>query len=444
MRTHPFIPFGLILSLTLAAATAQAGDWARFRGPNGSGVSDKAAPVEFSDTKNLKWKAELPGPGSSCPIVVGDRVFVTCWTGYATGGREDGSLEDLKRNLICFDRQTGEKRWSAAVDAVLPEDSYRGMFAENGYASHTPVSDGKRVFVFYGKSGVHAYDMDGGHLWQKDVGTDRDGRGWGSASSPILYKDMVIVPAVVESHSIVALNQETGEEVWKQEADGFGSTWGTPVLVNAADRTELVIGVPYELWSLNPDTGKLLWYSDGPGSNSMCSSVVADGDVVYAAESGPGGGGTVAVRAGGKGNVTDTHTVWTGSDRSRIGTPLIHDGRMYWVSSGVANCIDIKTGKRVYQERLGGGGAARESGGRRGFSGRGGQDYSSPVAADGKLYYVRRSGDIHVIALGEKFEQLATNRFAGDDSDFHASPAISDGELFIRSGKYLYCVANTP
>src|SRR5205823_4485336 len=135
------------------------------------------------------------------------------------------------------------------------------------------VSDGNRVFVFFGKSGVLAYDMEGKQLWQTKVGEGRDGRGWGSASSPILYKDLVIVPAVVESQSLIALNKETGKEVWKAEAPGFGSTWGTPILVEVDNkRTDLVFGVPYEIWGFNPDTGKLRWHCDAMETDSFCSS----------------------------------------------------------------------------------------------------------------------------------------------------------------------------
>ncbi len=444
------VVFGGLLFLVVSAADAA--DWTRFRGPNGIGVSpdEKPVPVKWSESENLKWKAPLPGPGASSPIVVGDRVFVTCWTGYADAGRDSGRLEDLKRNLICIDRKTGKQKWMKSIDASMPEDSFRGMFAENGYASHTPTSDGERVIVFYGKSGVHAYDMDGKHQWKADVGDDLDRRGWGSASSPILYKNLVFVLASIESHTLYALDKTTGKVVWKQEADGFGSTWGTPALVEVNGHTELVVAVPYEIWGLNPDTGKLLWYCEGPASQSMCSSLVVHGSVAYAIETGPGGGGAVAVRAGGKNDVTKTHVVWSTRDRSRVGTPVIHDGRMFWVGSGVANCVDIKTGDRIYRGRLGGG-SAREStndgngGGnrrRRGFGGgRGGQDYSSPVIAGGNLYYSKRSGDTFVIKLGKEFEQVAANRFETDKGDFSASPAISDGELFIRSSRNLYCVS---
>ena len=296
------------------------------------------------------------------------------------------------------------------------------------------------MFVFFGKSGVFAFDMDGNQLWQKSVGTDLDRRRWGSASSPILYKDLVIVTASVESHSLVALNQETGEEVWTAEAEGFGSTWGTPIIHQVdQDRTDIVVAVPYEIWAFNPDTGKLRWYCEAIGSNSMCSSVVAHDGVIYAMESGPGGGGSIAVRAGGNGDVTESHVLWTGQDRNRIGTVVYHDGRLYWVSSRIANCIDAKSGEEIYRSRLSGGAASASSqrGGRRG----GGQDYSSAIVADGKLYYVRRNGDAYVLELGPEFNQLAVNRFDSDGGDFTATSAVSNGELFIRSTKRLYCVA---
>ncbi len=462
-----------ILALVFAGfftqTAVQAADWPRFRGPNGSGISteNKSLPTKWSDTKNLKWKAELPGPGNSNPIVAGDRVFVTCWTGYADDSGRDGSLEQLKRHLVCIDRNTGKTLWDESVDAVLPEDDFRGMFAENGYATHTPVCDGERVYAFFGKSGVHAYDMEGKHLWKADVGTDLDRRGWGSASSPVLYKDYVIVTAAVESHAIIALDKKTGKQVWKQEADGFGSTWGTPILVDSGDRTELVIGVPYEIWSLNPDNGKLLWYCESINTNSMCSSLIAHDGVVYGIESGPGGGGGVAVKVGGKGDVTRTHKVWSNRSNSRISTPVIHDGLLYYMNSGVAHVLDLEKGRSEGQARLKGSSRPAdnppdnrddnrgERPGGRGFGGRsfggfgggrfgggGGQDYSSPIIADGKIYYARRNGDVFVLKLGPKLEQLAVNRLESADGDFNATPAVSNGELFLRSSRTLFCVAN--
>ncbi|MBI3468772.1 MAG: PQQ-binding-like beta-propeller repeat protein, partial [Planctomycetes bacterium] len=336
--------------------------------------------------------------------------------------------------------------WSKSIEPYLPEDRYGGQFAEHGYASHTPVSDGQRVYVYFGKTGALAFDMEGNALWQTQLGTGSDPRGWGSASSPVLYKNLLIVTASAESEALVALDTGTGKEVWRKEAGGFSGTWGTPLLVDvSANRTDLVLAVPYEIWGFDPSTGKLRWYCSAMNSDSYCSSLVAADGVVYGIEG--MGGGSIAVRAGGDGDVEKTHIVWTGRDNNRIGTPIVYEGRIYFFSRGIANCIDAKTGERIYQARLTGGltaSAGEGNGGgfgqRRGFPG-GGQDYSSPVIAGGKLYYFSRGGDGYVIKLGPEFEQLAVNRLTADREDFSATPALSEGELFIRSGKHLYCVA---
>jgi hypothetical protein len=450
------VKYSLVATACMFAGStlASADDWTRFRGPNGSGVSGeaKSVPIEWSDSKNLKWKAELPGPGASSPIVVGSRVFVTCWTGYGMDQANPGNKEDLQRHLLCIDRTTGKTLWQKSVSAKLPEDDFRSMFAENGFATHTPTSDGKRVFAFFGKSGVHAYDLEGKELWTADVGSDLDQRQWGSASSPIVYKNLLIVPAVVESHSLIALNVETGAVVWKKEAEGFGNCWGTPILVDLGDGSqEIVLCVPREIWAFNPDSGELKWRADGPPSDSMCSSVVAQDGVVYAMETGPRGGGTVAVKTGGSGDVTKTHVLWTGQSKNRIGTPFIRDGKIYWIANKIVGCLNASDGSTVFEERLDSSAAPAPSsppsgagaggrGGRGGRRGPGGQDYSSAVVAGNIAYYPTRDGTVHVLEFGESLKTLSKNKFA-DSGQVVSTPAISDGELFLRSSKYLYCVA---
>ena len=204
----------LILAGTAAACfaasttKADASDWARFRGPNGTGVSTDADPLPttFSETENLKWKVEIPGAGVSCPIVVGDRVFVTCYSGYGIDRQNPGEMKDLKRHLVCIERATGKTLWDQSFDAVLPEDEFSGMgVPEHGYASHTPVSDGRNVYVFYGKSGVLAYDFDGNELWKTSVGTGSSRMEWGSSSSPILHENLLVVPAGAEARAVIVL-----------------------------------------------------------------------------------------------------------------------------------------------------------------------------------------------------------------------------------------------
>lgn len=448
--------FGLAVSvsLLLSQADARASDWPRFRGPNGSGIAveDSPSPVTWSESENLKWKLALPGPGSSCPIVVGDRVLVTSWSGYGVDVNDPGDQEQLTRHLTCVDRQSGNILWTKDVSPYLPEDEYRGMFRENGYASHTPVSDGKTIFAFFGKTGVVAFDLEGNQLWQQSVGTESGEKDWGSSSSPILYKDRVIVTASAESEAMVALDKTTGQEVWRAEAAGFNSVWGTPILVEVDEsRTDIVIAVPGEVWGFNPANGKLRWICEALGTNSFCSSVVAHEGTIYALESGPGGGGGIAIRAGGKGDVTASHILWEGRQPGRIGSPLIAEGKIYVFSRGVANCFSAEDGSQIYKERLQTPSAARSTSAadqgneRRGRRGRGrGQDYGSPIMADGKVYFTSRAGDTYVLAAGEEFNQLSVNRVTGDQEDFSATPAISRGELFIRSSKHLYCVAIKP
>lgn len=438
----------VLLCVVCLSLDATATDWSRFRGPNGAGISTDKLPTEFGDSKNLKWKVDLPGPGLSSPIVVGDRVVVTCWTGYAAGGDDQGTLDDLKRNVLCFDRNTGDKLWDHAEDAVLPEDSYRGMFAQNGYASHSPVSDGERVYVFFGKTGVLALDLSSGNrLWKKSVGENRERKGWGSASSPIVSGGNVIVPAFIEGDTLVAIDGESGEVAWKQDAPGYTSNWSTPILVEAEGRTDLVLSVPGEVWGLNPSNGKLRWYCEIPGSDDSRASVIADGDVVIAMAGGRGASTSIAVRAGGKGDVADSHKLWQGRDASGIATPVAHKGRLYVVSNKVLTTVDLKTGDRLSQTRITGGnsgGTDRGAGDgepRGGYSrGGGGRDYSSPVIAGDHLYYSTGSGDIYVFSLDDKPTQVAVNNF-GDGGQYNATPAISDGAMYIRSTKSLFCVA---
>lgn len=452
-----------VLAVVLLLGSQSSADWSRFRGENGSGICAESVPVpsRWSATENLKWKVPLPGPGSSSPIVVGDKVFITCWTGYGTGREAPGNQSDLRRHLICVDRETGKTIWDKAIEPILPEDEYRGMFTQHGYASHTPTSDGERIYAYFGKTGAMAFDMDGNVLWQTSVGLESDPRGWGSASSPILHDNLVIVTGSAESEAMVGLDKQTGKEVWRQEAAGFNATWGTPTLVKVDDqRTDLVIGVPFEIWALNPDTGKLQWYCEAMDTDSFCSSVVAENGVVYAIEG--RNGGSIAVRAGGKGDVTKTHVVWTGRHNNRIATPLIHEGRIYFFSNRVANCIAAETGEEIFRSRLqSSGGPSREEAagrspaqgrvgpggrGRGGFGGRGGGmggDYASPIMADGKIYYFARNGEAFVLKPGDKFEQLAANRLTDENEDFSATPAAANGALFVRSDKHLYCIANT-
>ncbi len=422
----------LSVSALLAAAAWSAGaDWTRFRGSDGSGISsDAKVPVTWSESEHLKWKTELPGPGSSSPIVVGGRVYVTCYSGFGTGGTKAGQEKDLQRHLVCVDGASGQIVWSKSIAAELPEDPYRGYLTEHGYASSTPTTDGQRLYVFFGKTGVLAFDLDGNQLWRVGVGKESSNRQWGSGASPILYKDLVIVNAAEESQSIRGLDKATGKEIWKAEGASLALAYGTPALVDVAgDRQELVIGVANEVWGLNPDTGKLSWYAETSLAGNVCPSVIHQDGIAYVF-----GGfrsvGSTAIRAGGKGNVTQSHVVWTSGVTSYVATPLLHEGHLYWVDDrGIAYCQQAKTGAEVYRERL----PEMSSGGK--------PVYASPVYAGGNLYVVSRWSGTYVLAAQPEFKLVARNQLPSDESGFSATPAISDGRIFLRSNRFLYCVA---
>ncbi len=409
------------LTTTLALLSPAAADWTGFRGPKNLGVSDETGlPVRWSESENVVWKTKLPGPGSSIPITHGDRIFLTCYTGYGTDQDGSGDPAQLRRHLLALDRTGGKILWQKEVPARQPEAPFRGQIALHGYASSTPATDGERLYVFFGKSGVFAYALDGQQLWQADVGSGTDV--WGSASSPVLYKNLVVVNAGVESGSLVALDKQTGTPVWK--TPGVKRAWGTPVLVDVpGGQPELVMNLPKTVAGYDPDTGKPLWTCQGIDDGYICTSVVAKDGVVYAI--GGRNNTAVAVKAGGRGDVTKTHRLWTQKAGANVPSPVLYEGHLYWVNDrGVANCLKADTGEIVYQERLPGTA----------------QSYASPLEADGKLYVVSRQSGTYVLAARPKFELIARDQFADDPSVCNASPAVDRGQLLLRSNEYLYCI----
>ncbi len=421
----------LIIVLLLAfpgSGLLGAADWSRFRGPNGSGIAvDAEPPTSWSDSENLKWKLALPGPGSSCPIVSGDRVFVTCYSGYGDGKGGD-DMEKLQRHLVCVDRGSGKVLWDRAVPAEMPEDSYSGNLREHGYASNTPVTDGERVYVFFGKTGVLAFDLEGKQLWKVGVGKQSSNRRWGSGSSLILHGNMVIVNAAEESRSIRALEKGTGREVWKTEVGSLELSFVTPTLVECeGGRVDMVVAVPGEIWGVNPDTGKLRWFVQSGIDGNVSPSIIAADGIVYATGGYPRQG-TVAVRAGGKGDVTQSNLLWTSQSASYVPSPVLAQGHLFVVSDqGFAMCLDAKSGKTVYRERLPGVGGGKPF-------------YASAVLANGRWYAVSRRNGTFVLEAKPEFKLAAQNRIAGDDSDFNATPAIAGRQLFLRSNRALYCI----
>lgn len=405
-----------------------AADWPRFRGPNGGAVSeDSNTPVNWSPSENIVWRTQLPGPGTSSPITTGGKVLLTCYTGFGVEQNNPGDPGKLERVLVCLDETTGKLLWQRAIKGVENEDRWDGFLTSHGYASSTPATDGERVYVLFGKAGVVAFDLAGNEIWHKSVGTGSAIMGWGSAASPVVYKNLVIVNAAAESTALYAFDGKTGKEVWKSPADSLSGCWGTPLFVDVpGGKTEMILAVPYEIWGFDPENGKFLWFCESIPTQSICTSLVARDGIVYEVVGGPGGGGAAAVRAGGRDDVTKTHVLWSNRrNSSYITSPVLVGDYLYWVNDqGVANCLSSKTGEQVYQKRLPGAG----------------QLYASVVAAGDKLYAVTREKGTFVIAAKPDFEQLAQNQLDSDAGICNAGPAVSHGRLLLRSNKYLYCI----
>jgi outer membrane protein assembly factor BamB len=415
-----------LLTLPVHAAT----DWPRFLGPEGNAtVTTADVPLAWSDTENLRWRAPIPGPGTSSPIVWKDKIYLTCWTGYGTPDGGD-DITKLTRHLLCYALADGKLLWQADVPAEQPEDPYQGFITEHGYATHTPVTDGKDIYVFFGKSGALAFSMEGKKLWQTNLGKSSSSKRWGSAASPILYDGKVIVNASDEGRALVALDQTSGSILWKAEGDNLDSAYGTPAIIKHGDSEDLVLAVPQELWGLNPDTGKLRWYASHRLPGNVSPTVIHGGDKLFVFGGYPTTG-SAAYKLGGTGDLTESNRLWSTTTSSYVPTPVLHKDHLYVINDqGFAICLNAKTGEDVYRER------AIQDGPR----GRGKPFYASPVLIGDRLYCVSRKSGTFVIAAHPEFKELARNVFANDDSQFNATPAVTGNTLILRSDKYLYAI----
>jgi outer membrane protein assembly factor BamB len=404
----------------LSVAVFTGADWPRFLGPNGdSTTADKGLPDDWSATSNIVWKTELPGFGSSSPITVGDKIYLTTYTGYGLGKGDTGKPEDLIRHLVCIERPSGTIRWDKLARAALPEQEYpKSQINLHGYASSTPLSDGRAIYVFYGRSGVYAYGLTGDELWHRDVGAKT--HAWGSSNSPILVGDLLIINACVESGSLIALNKKTGEPEW--QVKGMKQSWSTPGLLKTADgKQELVVSIQGKVLGVDPATGEELWTCEGI-DDYTCPTVITHGDVAYV--SGARKSATLAVRGGGRGDVTKTHKLWETNKGSLVPTPVYSDGLLYMVNqTGTAICLKADTGELVYEQHVSGMKTV----------------YASPLLADGKLYTVSRETGAVVWAVGPEFKEIS-RPILDDKSIFDASPVPSNGQMLLRSDKFLYCI----
>lgn len=402
-----------------AAASAIAADWPAFRGADGSGVaSEDRAPLHWSREENLRWQVTLPGPGNSSPIVSCGRVFVTC-------AEESGK----KRHLYCFDRRNGERLWVRTVEFSSVEPTHR----TNPYCASTPVADGTRVVVWHGSVGVFCYGYDGKEIWHTDLGAVR--HEWGSASSPMVHQGKVILNFGPGSQTfLAALDLKTGGLLWKHDEPGgldatdrrMVGSWSTPVVARIEGRDQILCSMPTRLVACDPETGSLLWFCRGLSSERVdlvYPSPLVCGDLGIAF-SGWVNGPTIGFKLGGSGDVTASNRQWLANQPQRIGSGVVVGGHFYVVNAGpgTAQCVECSTGKVVWTERL-----------------EGGESWGSLVLAAGRLYVTSRRGITSVFRPDPtKFELLAVNDL---EEPSNATPAISDGEVFLRTDSHLFCIS---
>jgi len=411
--------------LFFVSGSLHAGNWPAWRGPSGDGVSTgKGIPTKWSSTENIAWRIAVRGEGHSSPIVWGDKVFLT-----------SSLTEKNKRILLCIDRLSGQTVWQRDVVQSPPETIHR----LNSRASGTPATDGKQVYVTFmraegdrviapnvsserlitpGKIIVAAYDLDGNEKWKTNVGDFVSAHGFNTCL--VLFEDLVILNGDHDGDAyLVALDRQSGRQRWRTRRENKTRSYVTPIIREIDGITQMILSGSLCIASYDPRNGKRHWIVDGP-TEQFVASMVYDGKYVFATGGYPERH-TLAIRPGGRGNVTDTHIAWrTTRGAAYVPSPIISGRYLLMVAdSGIASCFEARTGKRHWMERLPGGHSP------------------SPVSADGLVYFVSDQGVTTVIRPGETFKVIAKNELGEPVS---ASPAISQGHFFLRTHRHLYCI----
>jgi len=444
-RSGMTIVLAALLAVPLTAS-AQSQNWPSFRGVNASGVADGyATAVKWDATKgeSILWKTEIPGLALSSPVIWGDRVFVTTAISSDPDAKfRHGLYGDVapspdvtahKWKVYALDKRTGKVIWEQLAYEGVPKTK---RHPKSSQATPTPVTDGKHLVAFFGSQGLYVYDFNGKLLWKKDLGVLSSGwfydpdYEWGYGASPILYKNLVIVQCDIQKDSFVAaFDVKTGKEVWRTRRDEIPS-WGTPAIYSGPPRDELITHASKFIRAYDPNTGKELWRL-GPNSEITTPTPLVAHGLIIVTNGYRGIQPIYAIRPGGSGDLTlqgdaesSEFIAWS---KKRGGpytpTPVVYGDYMYvCTNQGVLSVYEVKTGKQAYQQRIGAGGA-----------------YSaSPFAADGKVYFPSEDGEIYVVKAGPQYELLGTNSMG---EVLMASPAVSDGVIFVRGLKHLFAIA---
>lgn len=436
--------------LALWFVTAPAQNWPQFRGPGATGVAEGLAqPVKWDATSqtNVRWKTPIPGLSHSSPVVWGNKVFVMTAVSSGTDEKRFGLYGDVKPvkedpthayKVYALDKQSGKVLWERVAFEGIPKIK---RHPKSSHAASTPVTDGKYLIALFGSEGLYAYDLNGKLLWKQDVGVldagwfyDVDYQ-WEYASSPIIYRNMVIIQADIQKDSfIAAYDIKNGKLLWKTPREGELPGWGSPTVYEGKTRAELVTAGAKAIRGYDPLTGKELWKL-GPMSEIATPTPFAALDLIFVTSGYRPVQPIYAIKPGASGDLTlkekQTSNEFIAWSKDRGGpympTPIVYGDLLYTCSNnGVLTAYNAKTGERVYQERLGGTGGA--------FT-------SSPVASDGKIYLSSEDGDVFVVKAGPKYELLAKNPVG---EVMMATPAISDGLLIVRTVSHLFAFGDAP
>jgi outer membrane protein assembly factor BamB len=432
------------------------GEWPSFRGPSGSGVADGANPPttwNVPSGANIRWKTPIPGLANSSPIIWGNRVFVTTAVPmtdaepFFVSGRQSastaGSANRMTKDdaahswrVYALDKQSGRILWERVAHEGTPRTARHGNETQ---ANQTPATDGTHLVVFFGSEGLYCYDMDGKLLWKRDLGALHSGYivdpsyQWNTASSPIIYRNLVILQLdLLKNSFIAAFDIRNGKQVWRTERDEVPS-WPTPLLYQDGDRTELVTVAPNFARGYDPATGQERWRLGKHEVYASATPIAGHGLIFITSAGGNIIQPIYAVRPGGEGDITlgddETSNAFVLWSKHRGGaflsTPIFYDGLLYVCQSeGILSAYRPETGERVYQVRLPP------------------NNYTaSAVASDGRLYFANADGDVVVVQAGPKFQQLAVNSMG---EVIQATPALSPGMLVIRTMRHVVAVAERP
>jgi outer membrane protein assembly factor BamB len=430
----------VLLLIVGGTVRAQNGDhWPQWRGPFFNGMARGDAPTEWSDTKNIKWKTEIPGRGFSTPVIWGERIFLT--TAIQTGkvaetpqpaepaqgrraGGGAGPLVEHRFDVLAIDRKTGKIVWQKTAKVATPHEGYHRAYGS--FASNSPVTDGKYVYVSFGSRGLYCYDFNGKLIWEKDLGVQMKMRlAFGEGAAPLLVGNQLFVVFDHEAGSfMVALDKRNGKELWRSAREE-PSSWSTPLAIEHNGRTEIVVPATNKVRSYDPRTGKILWESGGLGSNVIPVPVTHNG-MVYVM-SGHRDPKLMAIKLGKEGDLTGSDAIAWSHTRgvAYTASPVLYENKLYIVTdNGMMSAFNATTGEPYYaQTRLPKAANLK----------------ASPVGANGKLYLATEDGDVLVLKMGEKFEVLATNTL--QDQVFIATPVIAGGEIYLRGQTTLFAIS---